>query len=50
MHDSHLKFARESLPKRDDVRPSALQRWVNYVSSLDALRSNDRYALIFGWV
>eukprot|EP00903_Cladosiphon_okamuranus_P014761 g13678.t1 len=49
MHDAHSNFARENLMDRGDVRRPVLQRWVTYISSLDALRSLDQYTLKGLW-
>ena len=50
MHDAHSSFARSHLLDRGDVRRSALERWVWCISSLQALRSFDRYVLKRLWV
>ena len=50
MHDAHSSFARENLMDRGDVRRPALKRWVNLISSLDALQSTDLYVLKGLWV
>eukprot|EP00903_Cladosiphon_okamuranus_P018859 g17347.t1 len=50
MHDAHSNFARENLLDRRNVRRSAVKMWVKYISSLDALRSFDRYALKGLWL
>ncbi|CAM9264189.1 unnamed protein product, partial [Laminaria digitata] len=50
MHDAHSSFAREGLVDRGDVRRPALERWVRYISSLDALRSTDPFVLKGLWL
>ncbi|CAM9897766.1 unnamed protein product [Ectocarpus fasciculatus] len=50
MHDAHTNFARECLPDRGHVRRPALKRWTRYLSSLDVLRSTDRYVLKGLWL
>lgn len=50
MHDAHTDFARECLSDRGHVRRPALKRWTRYLSSLDALRSTDRYVLKGLWL
>ncbi|CAN0161211.1 unnamed protein product [Ectocarpus fasciculatus] len=49
MHDAHSKFARESLMDRGDVRRPVIKRMVRSISSLEALRSIDRYVLKGLW-
>ncbi|CAM9205126.1 unnamed protein product [Ectocarpus sp. 13 AM-2016] len=49
MHDAHSNFARESLMDRGDVRRPAIKRLVRSISSLEALRSIDRYVLKHVW-
>ncbi|CAN0356115.1 unnamed protein product [Ectocarpus sp. 8 AP-2014] len=50
MHDAHTDFARECLLDRGHVRRPALKRWTRYLSSLDILRSSDRYVLKGLWL
>lgn len=50
MHDAHSEFGRESLMDRGDVRRLAVQRWTTFISSLDALRSNDGFVLERLWL
>ncbi|CAN0159406.1 unnamed protein product, partial [Pylaiella littoralis] len=50
MHDAHSSFAREGLKDRGDVRRRAVKRWVRYISSLEALRALDAYALKGFWL
>lgn len=49
MHDAHSNFARENLMDRGDVRRPAIKRLVRSISSLEALRSIDRYVLKSLW-
>ncbi|CAM9624682.1 unnamed protein product, partial [Ectocarpus sp. 6 AP-2014] len=49
MHDAHSNFARESLMDRGDVRRPAIKRLVRSISSLEALRSINRYVLKSLW-
>eukprot|EP00903_Cladosiphon_okamuranus_P014799 g13708.t1 len=50
MHDAHSSFARENLMDRGYVRRPAVERLVRSISSLDALRSMDRFALKRLWI
>eukprot|EP00752_Nemacystus_decipiens_P013300 g11780.t1 len=50
MHDAHSGFARENLMDRGYVRRPAVERLVKSVSSLEALRSADRFALKRVWL
>ncbi|CAM9494876.1 unnamed protein product [Ectocarpus sp. 13 AM-2016] len=50
MHDAHTDFAREYLLDRGHVCRPALKRWTRYISSLDVLRSTDRYVLKGLWL
>lgn len=49
MHDAHTAFARENFLIRGDVRLLAVRRWVNNISSLDAVRSMDGFLVQKLW-
>lgn len=49
MHDAHAAFARERLLVFGDIRQDAVKRWTKFISSLDAVRSIDKYVLKGLW-
>lgn len=49
MHDAHSSFARECLVDREYVRRPAVERWVEHISSLEALRSVDKFVMLGMW-
>lgn len=49
MHDAHAAFARERLLDLGDMRQDAVKRWTKFISSLEAIRSIDKYVLKGLW-
>ncbi|CAN0303627.1 unnamed protein product, partial [Ascophyllum nodosum] len=49
MHDAHAAFARTNLVDHCKIRTSALSRWTKFISSLDTLRTRDRFELKRLW-
>ncbi|CAN0371372.1 unnamed protein product [Ascophyllum nodosum] len=49
MHDAHAAFARTNLADHCHIRTSALSRWTKFISSLDTLRTRDRFELKRLW-
>ncbi len=50
MHDAHSGFARETLMDHGYVRRPAVKRLVRFISSLEAVRTLDRYKLKSLWL
>lgn len=49
MHDAHSSFARETIMVCEDIRRSAVERWVAFISSLEAVLSFEPFTLTRLW-
>ncbi|CAN0399518.1 unnamed protein product [Ectocarpus sp. 12 AP-2014] len=49
VHDAHVNFAKGKLMGREDIRKSAVGRWIAHISRLDFAVDIDMYALLDIW-
>ena len=49
MHDAHMKFAKESLVDRGDIRKQAVRRWSSQISRLEVAIDIDMHELLGLW-